>query len=260
MLTENKNVKYEVEKYFKNISINELYKEFRGWKDAANMASKIYIERKDKVSSVSEKLSSEITENSVFNDYARSRKKDETHYKKLAADELIDMGNMAAILLPLDPNNKNDTNYRFDLKTANISCAYHSERYDLKLDIPFDTSKNYTDKKLFEKWIKTLYSFHLQFKNKTPDESTRMLDLWSRLTESFYMIHKDLDDYIKQDYSLLKYIDLRPKWQRMLFDTVGWSMILFLELDDPIEYFRNAKEKMLERKKRYASDIIKRNN
>ena len=248
-------IRKAVERRLPKSRTDRLYQLSRGWANLGFKQTAKNVREKTKVSSLVDKLSSEVIEvEGAFDLYSRSSK--HAKYSRSAIEECTDVGNMGLILMPIifDPDNIRHGSFP-DYDDMLISMAYHNKRYKFVWAIPFDLSVNYSHKELFEIYIKSIDSTILQQSMKFPDESKRREDALKRFHSNYLMLHGNMDQFLEQNCfkHLAPPIEMSSKWVRMAGDVITHSLLLSGEISDASyeRYFRSAIEKMRIRDLRY---------
>ena len=248
-------IKRRVDKRLPKSRADALYELSKRWRNLAFKQTVKNIQEKTKVPSLVDKLSSEVIEaEGAFGYYSKSSKRDK--YSREAIEECIDVGNMGLILMPIvfDPNSIKPGDFP-DYSEMLVSIRYHNKRYKFTWVMPFDLSANYSNKELFEIYIKAIDAMILQQGMKFPDVSERRADALERFHSNYIMLHHDIDQYLEQNHfkHLAPPIEMSSKWVRMSGDMITHSLLLFGEISEASYelYFRMATEKMRRRDLRY---------
>jgi len=248
-------IKKTVDKRLPKSRTDTLYELSKGWRNLALRQTVKNIQGKTKVPSLVDKLSSEVIEaEGAFGYYSKSSKQDK--YSRQSIEECVDVGNMGLILMPVifDPNSIKPGDFP-DYSEMLVSIGYHNKRYKFAWVMPFDLSANYSNKELFEIYIKTIDAMILQQSMKFPDVSERRADALERFHSNYIMLHHDIDQYLEQNHfkHLAPPIEMSSKWVRMSGDMITHSLLLFGEIPEASyeRYFRMATEKMRRRDLRY---------
>lgn len=248
-------IKKKIDENLPEKQIKKLYELEEVWKNTAFDQSVKNKENKRSVSSLVDKLSSEVIELEREMDYYNASTK-KYKYADEALKEACDVANMAQILMPMTSEIDKDSVEHFpEFRDMVNSILYHKPRYDFLQVVSFDSSKSYSRQELFEIYIKNVDSVIVQQKMKFEDNANRISDTMTRFHKSYLMIHKDMDEYLEQNnFDRMKpHINMKPKWTRLAGDMVTQALLVAGEIDGASyeKFFVEATQKMMARDKRY---------
>ena len=251
-----KTIKKKINENLSSERLKNLYELEEEWKSIAFTQSVKNQRKKKSISTLLDKLSSEVIELEGAMDYYNASKKN-YKYTDEALKEDCDVANMAQILMPMTLNLRKHNADNFpDFRGMINNLTYHNPRDDFLQVVSFDNSKNYSRQELFDIYIKNIDSMIVQQQMTFGNNKTeRISDTMERFKKTYTMTYKKMDEYLEQNNfeRMSPHINMKPKWARLTGGMLTQALLVSGEIDGASyeKFFQEATKKMKERDKRY---------